>query len=313
MPNVHPSAIERVILDPFTDEDIPEYQRVALAFLAGYRVATTRTNYGQSLRYFFEWCHSRGLEPLRGIKRPHIELWLRIQEDQQGLAPRTINGRCIALGQYYRYACMEGYIESSPMAWVKRPRIDRKTSSNHLTGPELGRFIEKASVTRVRDEAIFCLLGYNGIRVGELCSLNVEDIHHDKGFTTIKFIRKGGAMQMLPLAQRTAWALSRYVGDRTEGALFVSLRDPSKRLDRNAVGNLVKSYCKQLGITKRITPHSFRHSFITLALDAGVSQREVQRDAGHADARMVQYYDHGSSGFGKSATFGVAAWVEGMI
>ena len=313
MPDYLPSAIERTILDPFTDEDIPEYQRVGLAFLAGYRNQQTRTGYGQSLKAWFDWCLARSIDPLRGVKRPHIDLWLRVMEDQQGLSPRTIVGRCNALSGYYKYAVMEGYLEASPMVWVKRPQIQRKTSSNHLTGPELGRIIEDASTRRVRDEALFCLLGYNGLRVAELVGIDIEHLNREKGFTTVKIIRKGGAMQVLPLAQRTAWAVQRLVGDRTEGPLFTSLWKPSERMDRNDVGRLVKTYCKRAGITKRITPHSFRHSFITLALDAGVPQREVQRDAGHADARMTDYYDHGSSGFGKSATFGVAAWVEGMI
>lgn len=308
-----PLPIERTVLDPFTSEEVPEYQRVALAFLASYRNQSTRNGYQVSLLRWFGWCLDHSIEPLRGVKRPHIDLWLRVMEDQQGLAPRTIAGRCNALAGYYKYAVMEGHLEASPMVWVKRPRIERKSSTKHLTGPELGRIIEDAANRRVRDEAIFCLLGYNGLRVAELVGINVEDLDRDRGFSTVTVTRKGGYRQTLPTAQRTAWAIQRHVGNRAEGPLFTSLHNPEKRVDRNDIGRLVKTYAKRAGITKRISPHSFRHSFITLALDAGVPQREVQRSAGHADARMTNYYDHGSTGYGKDPTFGVSAHVEGMI
>lgn len=303
-----------VAVDPFTSEELPEYQRVAAKFLISFRNENTRTNYAQALGAWFEWCVNKGLDPLHGAKRSHIEFWLRYQEDTLGLAPRTILGRCNALSGYYKMAVMDGHIEGSPMVWVKRPKIERKSTTNHLTGPELARVIEAAAKKRVRDEAIFCLLGYNGIRVGELVGIDIEHLDKDRGFTTVRITRKGGNMQVLPLAQRTAYAISRTVGDRTEGPLFVSIWDPTKRISRGDVQRLVKKYAKDAGITKkRVSPHSFRHSFITLALDAGVPQRDVQRSAGHADARMTAYYDHGSSGLSKDATFGVAAWVEGMI
>lgn len=141
----------------------------------------------------------------------------------------------------------------------------------------------------------------------------MEHLDRQKGFSTVTITRKGGNTQLLPLAPRTSWAIQRLVGERTTGPLFLSLWDEEKRLSRGDVQRLVKSYVKAAGIKKRISPHSFRHTFITLALDAGVPQRDVQRSAGHADARMTAYYDHGSSGLGKDATFGVAAHVEGVM
>lgn len=301
------------VLDPFTSEQVPEYQRVAAAFLISYRNEHTRINYAQALKAWFEWCVNKGLDPLHTAKRSHIEFWLRYQEDTLGLAARTIAGRCNALSGYYKTAVMDGHIEGSPMAWVKRPRVERKSTTNHLTGPELGRVIELAAKKRVRDEAIMCLLGYNGLRVSELVGIDIEHLDRERGFSTVTITRKGGYTQLLPLAQRTAWAVQKTVGDRITGPLFVSLWNAEKRIDRGDVQRMVKRYAKDAGITKRVSPHSFRHSFITLALDANVPQRDVQRSAGHADARMTAYYDHGSSGLGKDATFGVSAHVEGMI
>ena len=79
------------------------------------------------------------------------------------------------------------------------------------------------------------------------------------------------------------------------------------------MGRLVKVYAKATGVQKRVSPHSLRHSFVTLSLDAGVPERDVQRSTGHADGRMVNYYDHGRQNMASDATFKMAAHVEGHL
>lgn len=311
----HPSPIERAPLDPFTDQNIPEYQRVGLAFLAGYRNENTRTNYGQALRAWFEWCLSRNIEPLRGATRPYIDLWLRVQEEQQGLAPRTVNGRMNALSMYYKYAVMEGYIEGSPATWVKRPRIERVSSTQYLTRVELGAVLKLAEDNGPRDNfrdlAILCLLGLNGLRVSEVVGIDVEDLGRERGYRTANVRRKGDKTQTIPLAHKTTWAIDQLVGQRETGPLFQSKWTPGKRLDRGDVQRLVKKYAKNAGIKKRITPHSFRHSFVTLSLDAGASERDVQNSAGHADPRMVSYYDRNRTSLARNATHLLEPFVDG--
>ncbi len=82
-------------------------------------------------------------------------------------------------------------------------------------------------------------------------------------------------------------------------------------MDRRGAARVVARVVRQAHITKRITPHSFRHTFVTLALDAGQRERDIAASTGHADSRMVAYYDRNRDAIARNSTHAVAAWVEG--
>lgn len=277
--------------------------------------ANTRANYTQGLRAWFGFCLRASMDPLtgyenEGVKRSDVENFLRWSEEVDGKARRTCAHRFSAMRGFYRRAVMDGHLDKDPTMYVKAPMVERKTTSNYFTRGEVYTMLKLAKERRPRDFAIFCVLAYNGLRNGELCGLDVSSLGRDRGYTTITFVRKGGKTQTLSLAQETVWAISEYIGDRTEGPLFQSLRTPGKRIGRGDVQLLVKTYAKQAGITKRVTPHSFRHSYVTLGLNAGVPQRDIQAGAGHADPRMTAYYDHGSMNRASEATHTLSAFVN---
>lgn len=293
---------------------IPDWQVVAMSFLGSYRKESTRRGYELSLRKWFEWCRKRQIPPLLA-KRVHVELWMREMEEIDGLAMRTIVGRLNALSGYYKTAQMDGFIDSmSPVDHVRRPRIERVSTTAYLTRVELGNVIEIAEKRSARDCAIVCLLGLNGLRVSEVVGIDVEDLGRERGYKTIFVRRKGDKTQTIPLSPRTSWAIEQTVGDRESGPLFTSMRTDGRRISRGDVQRLVKRYAKWAGIRgKKISPHSFRHSFVTLSLDAGVSSRDVQNSAGHADARMTAYYDRNRESLARNATHQLTAFVEGAI
>lgn len=90
-------------------------------------------------------------------------------------------------------------------------------------------------------------------------------------------------------------------------------RTPGRRLNRNDIQQMVKRYARWTGITQRISPHSFRHTFITQSLNAGASARDVQAAAGHKDGRMTSYYDHGNQNRGREATHALTAYIAEML
>src|SRR5437764_14892084 len=104
---------------------------------------------------------------------------------------------------------------------------------------------------------------------------------------------------VVPLAPRTSWAVEQCLYGRKSGPLFMLRGEVA--MDRRGVDRIVKRLAKQAGITKRVSPHSLRHTFITLALDAGVNIRNVQNSVGHADARMVAYYDRNKASLSQNA------------
>lgn len=169
--------------------------------------------------------------------------------------------------------------------------------------------LELAKQSSAQDHAIMCVLGYNGLRVGELCAIQVDDIGMMGGYLTIKLVReKSHEVAVVPLAPVTSQAVQKVMYGRTSGPLF-RLRGEVP-MDRRGVDRIVKRLCKKAGITKRVSPHSLRHTFITLSLDAGAAVRDVQNSVGHADMRMVSYYDRNKTSLARNSTHLVSAWVE---
>lgn len=288
---------------------LPPDEIVALGFLARYR-DPTRSGYAMSLKQWFQWCYDHHIDPLKA-QRADIELWVRKLDDQDGLKNSTIAGKLNAVVGMYRFAVRDGYLPASPAEYVRRPTVPRYSTTQGMTRSELLRVLDLAQASSPRDHALACILGLNGLRVGEVVSLNVQDIGRSGGYHTVKFVREKSNRQEaeVPLAPRTSHAVEQVCFGRTSGPLFMMRNE--ERLDRRAADRVVKRLVKAAGITKRITPHSFRHTFVTLSLDAGVSVRDVQNSVGHADPRMVAYYDRNKASLPRHATHFVAAFVEG--
>lgn len=294
-----------------TSDDLrgPSADRLlAASFLARFR-EPTRSHYGMCVRQWFAWCDEHGIRPLEA-QRAHIELWMRELEEVKGLKLSTINGKITAVGGLYRCAVLDGLLPASPAQWVKRPSVPRMSTTNGLTRPEALKMMELAKQSSVQDHAIMCILILNGLRVGELCAIQVEDVGREGGYHTIKIVReKSGKPAVIPLAPRTSWAVEQTMYGRTTGPLFM-LRGELP-MDRRGVDRIVKRLGKLAGIDKRISPHSMRHTCVTLMLDAGVSVRNVRNTIGHSDDRMVAYYDRNRESLTMNGTHMVAAFVEG--
>lgn len=197
------------------------------------------------------------------------------------------------------------------MTYIKRPRIDRVSSTEAPGRTELHAMLKCAEGHCMRDLAILCLLGLNGLRVSEVVGIDIEDMDVERGYKIIVVRRaKTDRVQKVPLSYRAAWAVEATLENRTSGPLFVS-HWSGDRLSRGDVQRLTKKYAKEAGIRKRITPHSLRHAFVTLSLNAGVSPREVQHSAGHTDPRSTMYYDRKRDDHTTNATHNLTAFIEG--
>jgi integrase/recombinase XerD len=134
-----------------------------------------------------------------------------------------------------------------------------------------------------------CLLALNGLRVGELCAANIDDLGESTWHHTLTLraeTTKGGKAAVIALAPRTVQAISLASENRRSGALLRNQH--GRRMTSYNVAHLVKALCRQIGVTRRITPHGLRHSAITLALDAGVGLRDVQDFARHTDPKTTR-------------------------
>jgi integrase/recombinase XerD len=275
-------------------------------FLAGYS-GNTRISYATDLRIFTAWCHEGGLR-LLALRPSHLELFGRWMEEN-GRMRSTVARRLSTLVSFYRYCEQEGLIERNPALNLRRPKVDYESRTLGLDRNELGAFLVQAGLGSARDAALASLLALNGLRISEALNANVEDLDYERGHRTLKIVRKGGKHAVVPLAPRTSRVLDLYLGERTTGPIFLGAG--GARMDRYAADRMVKRLARRAGISKSISPHSLRHSFITAALDAGVALRDVQEAASHADPRTTMRYDRGRRSLDRHATYIVAAFVAG--
>lgn len=149
----------------------------------------------------------------------------------------------------------------------------------------------------------------NGLRIDEALSRDVADLDHQRGHRILRLRRKGGARAVAVLSGPTVRALEAYLGDRDSGPIFITRT--GRRMDEPAAWRLVRRLATRAGLTTaaKLNPHSLRHSFVTAALDAGVSLRDVQDAAGHADPRTTRRYDRARYNLDRHATYAVTAFL----
>jgi site-specific recombinase XerD len=210
---------------------------------------------------------------------------------------------------FYRYAVEEELLDHSPAAHVRRPRLDYESHATGLDRNELGAMLVAAGLGTASEHALISLLALNGLRVSEATDANIEALGVERRHRTLVVTRKGGKVVTVPLAPRTARAIDLAIGERSDGPVFLAA--DGRRLDRHGAGRIVRRVARRAGIAEPAGPHTLRHAFITAALDAGVSLRDVQEATSHADPRTPMRYDRARGSLDRHATYIVAAYVAG--
>ena len=300
-------STDAVLVTPESRRDMAD--EVALGYLLRYK-GSTRKNHAVALRQWFEFCEAIGVMVM-GARRAHIDAYTRHMEESAKYLRSTISAKQSVIIGFYQYAVEDGYLPISPAQYIKREWAPKVSTTKHLSRSELRAVLALASqAPNPHDHAVICILGLNGLRVGEMVGIDIEHLGADQWHPTLYLpFRKGGKTQTMPLANQTAFAIRAVMGERTSGPLF--LMASGRRMDRNQAARIVKRLSQRAGVTKRISPHSLRHTYITLSLNAGATTRDVMISAGHADERMVSYYDRDRDSLARNTTFTVAAWVEG--
>ena len=249
----------------------------------------TREAYASDLRIFFQWCGSVGVRAQDAV-RSTCSAFCRAQVEIEQYSPSTVSRRLAAISAWFRYAEAEGFIDANPMASVRRPRVSRESVSTGLDKTELSSLVAAAKADSIQSYALILLLSMNGLRISEALGINLDDLGTERGHVTIKIRRKGGKEGLIPLNSITAGAIARLAVGRDDGPLF---RTGEQRMTRQGSWRLVKRLAKKAapGKADRISPHSMRHTFVTMSLEAGAPLQDVQDAAGHADPRTTQRYN----------------------
>ena len=207
---------------------------------------------------------------------------------------RIISG----IKSFYRFLIMADYIEADPTELLEGPQIGFKLPEV-LTLEEIDTIIsgiEHSKNEGQRNRAILETLYSCGLRVSELTNLKLSDLYFDEGF--IKVEGKGSKQRLVPVSPRAINEIKMYFIDRNrvnikkdyEDFLFISKRGTN--LSRIMIFHLIKELAEATGITKNISPHTFRHSFATHLLEGGANLRAIQCMLGHESIATTEIYTH---------------------
>lgn len=233
----------------------------------------------------------KGLEvkSMEEVRRHHITAAMAAMQ-REGYASSSIMRLLMAVKGFFRFLKREGWVEENCAFYVEGPAL-WQLIPEVLTVDEMERLLalpDRSTFVGARDLAVMELMYASGLRVSEVCGLAVCDIDD----TFVRVFGKGGKERVVPVGGRAIAAVDHYLTTfRQEGeALFVTSR--GKPLDRVTVWARVKQYAKLAGISRPVSPHTFRHSFATHLLDNGADLRVIQEMLGHASIATTDRYTH---------------------
>jgi integrase/recombinase XerC len=213
----------------------------------------------------------------------------------RGLARSSVARRLATLRSFYRYLMRRGRARANPARDLATPRLPKRLPT-YLPIDESTALLQApfpATPTGARDRAALELFYASGIRVAELAGLDVQDVDLREG--SARVLGKGGKERMVPIGRPAILALRGYLGNRegTSGPLFVNER--GGRLTVRTLHRLVRARARAVGLQRRVSPHTLRHTFATHLLDAGADLRLIQELLGHARLGTTQKYTHVSA------------------
>ena len=265
--------------------------------------AHTDSNYGRDLAALVKYCDANGLKDWKAVDTQHVRSFAA-QAHAKGLSPRSVQRRLSAVRSFFEFLVRETSVaratrspkvKTNPAHEVRAPKARRRLPET-LDADQMSRLLEIPAGDNfvTRDLAIMELLYSSGLRLAELVDLDVDRL--DLADRTVRVVGKGSKMRIVPVGTQAVQALRGWLKERvgiaksTEPALFVGRG--GERLGRRAVQTRVAYWARRQGISTRVYPHLFRHSFASHLLESGGDLRGVQELLGHADISTTQIYTH---------------------
>lgn len=258
--------------------------------------ANTVEAYVDDLNKLFRFVATEG-RPVTEITYQDLQQFVA-QLCDAGISARSQARIISGIRSFYRYLVLEGYLKHDPTQLLESPKIGRRLPEV-LTVEEIDRIlatIDLSTPSGRRNRAMLEVLYSCGLRVSELVGLRYSDVHFDEGF--IRVTGKGNKQRLVPISRVALDEIRRYLPDRRaiasprgfEDILFVN--PLGRSLSRIMVFYIVKEHAAQAGITKNISPHTFRHSFATHLLEGGANLRGIQMMLGHETITATEIYTH---------------------
>ncbi|MFH0867563.1 MAG: site-specific tyrosine recombinase XerD [Bacteroidota bacterium] len=219
--------------------------------------------------------------------------------NELGMSARTQARIISGIKAFYKYLIIENIIRENPTELLESPRIGRKLPDT-LSVEEIDRIInsiDRSKPEGERNKAMLETLYSSGLRVSELINLKISNLFFKEGF--IRIIGKGDKERIVPIGSVAMKYIIIYMKDvrahvpskkGSEDILFLNRR--GNKLSRNMIFMIIKSLAEKMGLNKKISPHTFRHSFATHLIEGGADLRAVQEMLGHESITTTEIYLH---------------------
>ncbi|MEI6275518.1 MAG: site-specific tyrosine recombinase XerD [Prolixibacteraceae bacterium] len=219
--------------------------------------------------------------------------------NEKGVSPRTQSRTISGIKSFYKFLLIEEVTENDPTTLLESPKIGRKLP-DVLTDEEINRLIESVDLNKpegLRNKAILETLYSCGLRVSELVSLRMSNLHFEQEF--LKISGKGEKERLVPISKHAIEDIKKYIigyrkklkiDKQSENILFLNRR--GRKLSRVMIFTIIKNLATKIKLEKNISPHTFRHSFASALVQGGADLRAVQEMLGHESILTTEIYTH---------------------
>lgn len=250
----------------------------------------TVASYCSDVRFFLDTC------PDSPAEAGPDDVARYLSGQSENLSKRSQARRLSAIRSFFDWLILEGERKDNPCDVVDAPKLGRYLPSV-LSVEEVDAIMQMPDTRKtkgLRDRAILEILYGCGLRVSELCELKISEVYAEEGF--VRVIGKGDKERLVPMGGAAVEAYQAWLAARPEPVAeyddYVFINRFGKPLSRVSVFNMVKDMAGQAGVTKEISPHSFRHSFATHMIENGADLRVVQEMLGHESILTTEIYTH---------------------
>lgn len=267
-----------------------------LAFEAGHS-AHTVDSYVRDIRRLALHAAAAGADTPDAVTAARLRQFLYALKDL-GLSPSTIRRQISAIRTYYKFLVGEALAARDPSERIESPKLGRALPPV-LTVAEVERLLAAPNTDEplaIRDRALLEFAYATGARVSEVVALRLQDVLYEDGLA--RLFGKGQKQRFVPVGRRALGAVALYAReirptlDRGHGRGLVFLNARGTPLSRVGAWSIIKRAARSAALTKRVTPHTLRHTFATHLLEGGADLRAVQEMLGHADLSTTQLYTH---------------------
>lgn len=257
----------------------------------------TREAYLRDLDTLQDYLRTQGVD-FDCVELHHLEDYL-VELHDTGIAPRSIARMISGMKSAMKYMKMEGLIDGNPALLIEGPRPGRHLPEV-LSVEDIDAMLDAVdleSATGRRNRAIIETLYGCGLRVSELCNLQISRINFDERFLIVT--GKGSKERLVPMSEPSIEEIGLYLHDERprldikpgeEDIVFLNVR--GHRLTRQMVFIMLRQLAEEAGVEKTISPHTLRHSFATHLLEGGANLRAIQQMLGHESIATTEIYLH---------------------